>query len=276
MPRAKTKPIPTRPARDNPLDTLHIETIGHVKEKRAAVNGRFPFDGIGLVFKGEGFYQVNHGTTRRLVGPGYFTIWPGPRFYYGPHAGQSWDERFVCFSGQRVADWLRWHWLPRKDEIRPIPDPEMIGNLHDRITQAQGGDPMLTPEESKLDLERFVYLLQGHGPPAQARDALDHCIDEWTREPEKAGDLNETARALGMSYSGFRHHFTRRTGRSPHQFLLARRIEVACNRLARSDDSVKAIALDSGFHYAASFNRAFLSIKNVTPGEYRRRVRLLS
>jgi AraC-like DNA-binding protein len=79
-----------------------------------------------------------------------------------------------------------------------------------------------------------------------------------------------------MSYSGFRQHFARRTGLAPHQFLLRLRVDRASLRLARTADPIKAIALDSGFAFVESFNRVFRQLKGVAPGEYRRRIVLLT
>lgn len=55
-----------------------------------------------------------------------------------------------------------------------------------------------------------------------------------------------------------------------HAYIVRRRIERAAQRLIESEDSVKAIALDSGYKKQRSFNKTFKSIYNLTPAGYRK------
>ena len=55
-----------------------------------------------------------------------------------------------------------------------------------------------------------------------------------------------------------------------HAYIIHKRIEQAAKRLIESDDSVKAIALDSGYKKQRSFNKTFKSIYKLTPAGYRK------
>ena len=55
-----------------------------------------------------------------------------------------------------------------------------------------------------------------------------------------------------------------------HAYIIRQRIERAAKQLVESDDSVKAIALDSGYKKQRSFNKTFKSIFQLTPANYRR------
>lgn len=55
-----------------------------------------------------------------------------------------------------------------------------------------------------------------------------------------------------------------------HAYIIHQRIERAAQRLLDSDDSIKAIALDSGYKKQRSFNKTFKSILKLTPASYRR------
>jgi AraC-like DNA-binding protein len=55
-----------------------------------------------------------------------------------------------------------------------------------------------------------------------------------------------------------------------HAYIVGQRLERAAQRLLETDDSIKAIALDSGYKKQRSFNKTFKSIYNVTPASYRR------
>jgi len=55
-----------------------------------------------------------------------------------------------------------------------------------------------------------------------------------------------------------------------HAYIVCQRIERATRRLLDTDDSIKAIALDSGYKKQRSFNKTFKTIYNLTPATYRR------
>jgi AraC-like DNA-binding protein len=55
-----------------------------------------------------------------------------------------------------------------------------------------------------------------------------------------------------------------------HSYIIRQRIERAAKRLLTTDDSIKAIALDSGYKKQRSFNKTFKSIFKLTPASYRR------
>ena len=55
-----------------------------------------------------------------------------------------------------------------------------------------------------------------------------------------------------------------------HAYIVRQRIERAAQRLLESDDSIKAVALDSGYKKQRSFNKTFKGIFNLTPAAYRR------
>jgi AraC-like DNA-binding protein len=55
-----------------------------------------------------------------------------------------------------------------------------------------------------------------------------------------------------------------------HAYIIHQRIDLAAKRLLESDDSIKSIALDSGYKKQRSFNKTFKSIYHVTPASYRK------
>ena len=55
-----------------------------------------------------------------------------------------------------------------------------------------------------------------------------------------------------------------------HSYIIHQRIGRAAQRLLQSDDSIKAIALDSGYKKQRSFNKTFKSIYQLTPASYRK------
>jgi len=56
-----------------------------------------------------------------------------------------------------------------------------------------------------------------------------------------------------------------------HAYIVRRRLDLAARRLLETDDSIKAIALDSGYKKQRSFNKTFKRLYKLTPASYRRK-----
>ncbi len=92
-----------------------------------------------------------------------------------------------------------------------------------------------------------------------------------TIESRPADDLRikDLARLAGYSVSWFKMRFKQETGLSPRQFILRRKIGVACRRLVSSEDPVGQIASDLGFPTSQYFATVFRRLMRVSPRQYR-------
>ncbi len=100
-----------------------------------------------------------------------------------------------------------------------------------------------------------------------AEDALAY-INEHFREPIT---LEELAKASNLSPYYFTRVFTARTGFTPHQYVIATRINTAKFLLQARGMSVKEIAFHCGFGSESSFCSSFKKWEKMTPGEFRSR-----
>lgn len=55
-----------------------------------------------------------------------------------------------------------------------------------------------------------------------------------------------------------------------HAYIIRQRLKCAAQRLIESDNSIKAIAIESGYRKQRSFSKVFKTIYNLTPAGYRR------
>ncbi len=55
-----------------------------------------------------------------------------------------------------------------------------------------------------------------------------------------------------------------------HAYIIRQRLERAAQRLLESDDSIKEIAIESGYKKQRSFNKIFKTIYRLTPATYRK------
>jgi AraC-like DNA-binding protein len=82
--------------------------------------------------------------------------------------------------------------------------------------------------------------------------------------------IEEIANACNLSRSYFIRAFRETTHRTPHQWLLERRIERARDLLKHSDSSLSDIAMACGFSDQSHFTRTFSQFVGTPPGTWRR------
>jgi AraC-like DNA-binding protein len=82
-------------------------------------------------------------------------------------------------------------------------------------------------------------------------------------------DVDDLARAAGLSRAHFSREFRRTFGESPHAYLLTRRLERAAALLRTTDGSVADICLSVGLRSLGSFTTSFTRMFGVPPTAYR-------
>jgi AraC-like DNA-binding protein len=78
----------------------------------------------------------------------------------------------------------------------------------------------------------------------------------------------------GMSVSSFHRQFKAATGTSPIDWLKRERINQAKKRLLETDDTIGAIADETGYYDQFYFSKDFKRMTKLSPTEYRQRERL--
>jgi AraC-like DNA-binding protein len=82
-------------------------------------------------------------------------------------------------------------------------------------------------------------------------------------------DVDELARAAGLSRAHFSREFRRAFGEPPHVYLLTRRLERAAALLRTTDRSVAAICFAVGLRSVGSFTTSFNRMHGMSPTAYR-------
>jgi AraC-like DNA-binding protein len=85
----------------------------------------------------------------------------------------------------------------------------------------------------------------------------------------EALDVDDLARAAGLSRAHFSREFRRAFGEPPHAYLLTRRLERAAALLRTSDRSVADICVSVGLQSVGSFTTSFTRTYGVSPTAYR-------
>lgn len=98
------------------------------------------------------------------------------------------------------------------------------------------------------------------------RRRLMEYIDNRLAEPISLGEL---AAYAALSEYHFARMFRESFGMPPHQYVLARRLELARKLLRDGELPLGEIALACGFASASHFSNRFRAAVGATPGAYR-------
>src|SRR5581483_9345546 len=104
-------------------------------------------------------------------------------------------------------------------------------------------------------------------PPARHLLRAKDLVDARYTEPL---DVDDLARAAGLSRAHFSREFRRAFGESPHAYLLTRRLERAAAMLRMTDRSVADICFSVGLRSLGSFTTSFSRAYGLSPTAYRK------
>ena len=102
--------------------------------------------------------------------------------------------------------------------------------------------------------------------PRQKRRVIEH-IEANLDQPLTCRTLAEL---VGLSVSYFNRAFKSSFGRSPHSYLMGRRVERAQDLLLATDDPISQIALACGLADQCHLCRLFRKIAGESPAAWRR------
>jgi AraC-like DNA-binding protein len=103
-------------------------------------------------------------------------------------------------------------------------------------------------------------------PPARHLARAKDLADARYFEPL---DVDDLARAAGLSRAHFSREFRRAFGDSPHAYLLTRRLERAAALLRMTDRTVADVCFSVGLQSVGSFTTSFTRTYGMSPTAYR-------
>lgn len=158
------------------------------------------------------------------------------------------------------------------DELEPL----TLGKLESALTSLH---PPSNPLEELL-VKGFAAEVVAHATaPQGSADPVDPVarvvstkvgLAKRLLDVDYAGpwDLDRLSHAVHWNRTTLANAFRSEVGISIHRYLMARRIAVARERLAHTDDKIVAIAMDVGYSHAA-FQRTFRLLTGMSPSMYR-------
>jgi AraC family transcriptional regulator len=213
--------------------------------------------------------RESQGVTQRKVPPiGSVTFSPGDR------ASEWWSDAPI----EAIHVYIPAHALRGVRDFFGIADPWLAGycQLLD-VDFALYGDSLFLQESQHLLLRHLVRhysnasmrVLEPHGRVAPLGRGVVRRIDGYL-EANMGTDisLHMLAALAHLSVDHFVRAFRAATGKTPHRYLLERRLEHAAVML-KGPATVAQIAHDCGFRSPAHFSVRFHARFGVTPSQYR-------
>lgn len=149
----------------------------------------------------------------------------------------------------------------------------MITRLAERLATAPSAEKA-SVERPPLEVTSADSLLQSSAPAVvdpRVRTVLQYVE---SRHVNSACRLDDVARNLRVSRSYLSRLVFKETGVTFNRHLQLARMNTAARLLQESELSIKEISSGTGYEHVPSFDRQFRSHFNLTPGDFRRAVRL--
>jgi len=271
-------PVVAGAARHPLLKGLHATDAGyfpkaarHCSERREGAKGAI----LILCRDGRGWVRLGKEGERVTVGPGdAVLIAAGVPHAYGAELVNAWTIQWVHFTGEEVAQWWRWHALPREGGVLRLragePEQLDLGRVHEQLAAGYDERHLLAAAAALrwalANLVRAASRAEGGEPTRKAVEAVEAWMGEHSGG---AVTLAQLARMAGLSAPYFSVLFRERYGFPPMDYFLRLKIRRACNLLDTTAWPVGRVAAETGFDDALYFSRRFRGVMGMAPRAYR-------
>ena len=235
-------------------------------------NRAYPYYALVYVIRGEGEYIAENGEVFRL-GPGsVFQRLPGVTHSTILNPSSRWAECFIDFDVKLYEVLADWGVICKDEYVYSIsPDrsvEEDFFSLMERTDSVSDGEfSFIVP-----NIISFVSLLLQRCRAHDVSD-LDRFIDEvcgdFYRKIDTRFDLHDYCKGKGVGYEKFRKLFREKTGVSPKQYIIRRRIDAASRLLLTGKKSIGEIAAELGYNTPYEFSAQFRKFTGISPKKYR-------
>jgi len=227
-----------------------------------------------LIYCTEGLGQLKVGERQWTIKAGDIISLPeGLAHHYHADPSQPWSIYWAHYSGTLAREYSQ-----RICADEPFAQiglqPRLIADFEALFSLRRAGYSTDAYIHSACQLKQMLsfiaYTAQRHQP--QHGQAIDLNKVEELMHLHLGDSLNLQALADDANLS--KYHFTRKfkqlTGHSPIQHFIHLKMQHACQLLDSTANSVKQIALETGYKDAYYFSRLFKQVIGISPSEYRR------
>jgi AraC-like DNA-binding protein len=232
----------------------------------------FPFYSIEFVARGKGSVVLKNKE---------YGLFAGRVFSYGPdmahvitsEANDPLVKYFVDFIGSEALKTLRKFGLAPGHVVQ-VASPEIILQIFEDLIRNGQNDSPYTLLLCKAILEQLILKIAESSIFEQSRTSASfftyqNSRDIIQRNFKTLQSLEEIAEQCHIDSAYLCRLFKRFDNRSPYQYLMRMKMNLAAQRLQLPDASVKEIAFELGFSDPFHFSRVFKRIFGISPSVFK-------
>lgn len=228
------------------------------------------------VLRGSGHFEDWNGHSRRVAAGDLIEL-PPDREHGVVHDGDGqWAEVYVTADGAFARAMIS---VGVVDEDRPVLHPGVDLALVERFEEILSilkRSPDTELPRALLGVHEMLVKAQAmdrqHRQPHPHATLVEQACDLLGRDLNRRMSAVELAGELGLSYERFRKVFRDRTGLSPGEYRIRRRLDHARALLAHRKLSVKEVAYALGYKDPFTFSKQFKQFVGVSPAHFRRTI----
>jgi len=204
-----------------------------------------------------------------------FLAFPNHITYYQADEADPWTYSWVGFKGEQVDSILSRTALSPERPVFPM-DMQIMPKLYDLLNAASQYESNRDLRLSAL-LFDFLATVVELAPTSKSmnenrrtRDEYIHrCLEFLHTYYGENISVRQLATMLGLDRRYLSVIFKEATGLPPQQYLLAYRMERACELLKKRIYTIGEVARSVGYKDALLFSRMFKKLKGVSPKQFR-------
>ena len=183
------------------------------------------------------------------------------------HDETHWNNSDITCVGFELKDFT----IDLASDIYPLGEDKTVCRLSREMLEEMREQKLNYQAMLSLKISETLLLLSRlKAKPERTCKDLNYIINYIRENYDQKIKLSDMANVCGYSYSHFRHQFKIKTGVSPQDFLILRRLEEANKMLQSSDLSLTDISFLCGFSNSAQFSSMFKKQYGLSPLKARR------
>jgi AraC-like DNA-binding protein len=232
----------------------------------------FPFYSIEFVARGKGSVVLKNREHSLFAGR-VFSYGPDMAHVITSEANDPLVKYFVDFIGSDALKMLRKFDLAPGHVVQ-VASPEIILQIFEDLIRNGQNDSPYTLLLCKAILEQLILKIAESSIFEQSRTSASfftyqNSRDIIQRNFKTLQSLEEIAEQCHIDSAYLCRLFKRFDNRSPYQYLMRMKMNLAAQRLQLPDASVKEIAFELGFSDPFHFSRVFKRIFGISPSVFK-------
>ncbi len=231
----------------------------------------FPFYSLEFVARGKGTVVLKD-TEYDLFAGKVFSYGPGIAHVITTEAEEPLVKYFVDFIGNDALKMLR-KFGPAPGYVVQVASPEIILQIFENLIKNGQNDSPYSLLLCKAILEQLIFKIAETSIVENSRKSTAFYTYQSSREIiqknfMKLRSLEQIADECHIDSAYLCRLFKRFDNRSPYQYLMRMKMNLAAQRLQLPNSSVKEIAFELGFNDPFHFSRVFKKIFGISPSMF--------